>query len=522
MDKHEHPEREDLDEESETNELPTEQNHDPSRGEEEMSNLSPSQKSDSSGPGEVNHKVDRNPVREMTDADKEQVFADAVHLLMEHPEEVTEIINNLTNEKQIAGTPEELERWRSSLQAALENHPSTLDDVAPFHRPGSYWQQALEHNGERIAAGRPRLGNRGSTSGDAAQLRIRAAAGLGSLVAVPLWHTGIWVKIKAASEGALLELEQRIAQEKITLGRATIGVSFTNAAVYTNYHLASMILDHIYDATCQDHSFKALKETIRVTDLPQLVWGMASAIWPDGYRMVRPCVYDPTECSHTDEAHVDIGKLSWVDQRALTDAQKNHMMDRESKVSSEALKTYQDQHLAPQYQVVDLNDSLSVKLRVPTIAEYERAGFRWVDEIVRMTDEAFGREIQGKDRDQYILKQGILTNLRRYSHFIEEIRIKGPDDSEDVVQDRDTIDSTLDDLTSSEQIRETLIESIETFIRHAVINAIGIPRYDCPACGRGPSEDTLPHRLSEIMELEVNEIFFTLQSIRTAKVLQSS
>lgn len=466
---------------------------------------------------EPNYEEVKPVTSEMTDEDKARVFEDALFFFMEHPEQVAGAIERL-KKTDLPGTKGESERYLSAISMAKDQHPAYYEKISPFLRDQSFWRQSVGHNNEEITAGRPIFSNKsGKLSGDAALLRVRAAAGLGTIVNVPLWHTGIWLKVKAPSEGTLLELERRMALEKISLGRSSVGVTFSNASVYLTSYLVDMILNHVYDGTYKDLSLSALKRVIKVTDIPQLVWGMACAIWPNGYRLVRPCVSDPNVCNHLDEAHVNLSKLSWVDNRAISTAQRNHMVYRDGTSTDEQLANYRNEHVAPQQTTVKITDDMSLQLVVPTIADYEDAGFRWVDGVVRMADEAFGQSIRGEERNQYILERGTMANLRRYSHWVAAI-VFGDGAKAD---DRESIDEALDGLTGSEPIRKLIVGSVEEFIRKSVINAIGIPRYDCPACGKGPDDGDTVERLPEIIQLEVNEVFFTLQSMRVTKILAS-
>lgn len=440
-------------------------------------------------------------VAPLTDEDKARRFDDAIFLLMSSREIATKHLDDVKPD-QLTGGRADLLRWQQSIRAVDPHYPDT--NVSPFERPGGHWRQAVENEGDELTAGRPRLNQTsGKVTGESALLRVRAAVGLGTITNVPLWHSGLWLKLKAPSESTLLELERRIARDKTILGRSTMGVAFSNVSVYTQSNLTDMIFNHVYDGSVKDLSVKALKEQVLITDIPQLVWGMASTIWPNGYRLVRPCVKDPAVCTHTDEAHVNLSKLSWVNNRMVSKFQRNLMSDRDGKFTDDHLSTYRKEHKAPQTRMIKINDGLSLKLQVPTIADYEHCGFRWVDEIERMTDEAFGQRLRGEEREQYILQQSAMTNLRRYSHWVKEVVF-----SEDsVTEDRESVDEALDSLSGDARVSNMIIEQIEGFMRDCVINAIGIPSYDCPKCGQPPNEDDLPRHLNEIIQLEVNEIF---------------
>lgn len=465
----------------------------------------------------------RETVTDLTDEDLEDKKLDptyALSLFMDHQQRAFDVLKRMRDKsQQFSSSGDDSEFYRQFIQDAFRHHPSIdINDVSPFDRDGSHWRQAVEHNGDEIMAARPKIGSKGSKlSGESAVLRVRAAAELGTIVNVPLWHTGIWIKLKAPSEATLLELDRRIANEKITLARQTIGVSFTNTSVYFNGHLLDMIFNHVYDSTYPDLNPRSLKAIIDVNDIPQLVWGMACAIWPNGYRLVRPCVYDPTDCNHIDEAHVNVSKLSWVDNRALTTMQRNHMSERDRSTTDEQVKAYKNEHLQPRHRYIDVSGGMQVRIEVPTISEYETAGYRWIDSIVRATDEVFGRDLRGDERNQYIEQQTAMTNLRRYSHWISEIRFEDGD----IINDRESIDESLDALTGMPKNRQKIIREVEKFIKDCVICAVGIPRYACPQCKREAPESDSPKNLPELIQLEINEIFFTLLYIRVMRTMQS-
>lgn len=466
-------------------------------------------------PNQTVYEQIRPIVGQMSDEDKARRFEDALFLLMSSREDVSQRLEDLKPD-QLTGGREDLIRWQESIREVDRHYPDV--DVTPFNKPGGHWRQAVENEGEELTAGRPRLNqSAGKVTGESALLRVRAAVGLGTITNVPLWHSGMWLKLKAPSESTLLELERRIARDKTILGRATMGVAFSNVSVYTQSHLTDMIFNHVYDGSTKELTVAALKERILITDIPQLIWGMACTIWPNGYRLVRPCVKDPSVCTHTDEAHINLSKISWVNNRMISKVQRNLMSDRDGKFTDEQLSSYRKEHSAPQSRLIKVNDGLSLRLQVPTIADYEHCGFRWIDEIERMTDEAFGQRLRGEERERYILQQSAMTNLRRYSHWVKEVVF-----SEDsVTEDRESVDEALDSLSGETRIANAIIEKIEDFMRDCVINAIGIPSYDCPKCGNPPDEDDLPRHLSEIIQLEVNEVFFTLHYMRVLGILES-
>lgn len=446
----------------------------------------------------------------------------SLHVLMEPADEVRRTIESMKSDK-LPGNEKERKEYADSIAMATTHSPQQGKRVDPFPRDSAAWKQGLEHNDEFIGAGKPRYSRQGGRlSGNDAEMRLRAAVGLGTVISVPLWHTGIWLKLKAPQNATLLELERRISNEKLTLGRATYGAAFSNIAIYMNSFVISMVLDQVYGGTYTDLSPKALKDVIRVTDIPQLVWGIAAITWPDGFPLRRPCVSDPSKCNHIDEGKISLGALSWVDNNSLSPYQRNHMAQREADVNDDSLNHYMKEHIAPQTKMVKINDAVTIRLKVPTISEYEQSGFDWVDTIVKTVDKAFGQNLRGDERNDYIMQQGTVTSLMRYAHWISEIVFTDDDEENAYVSDRETIKSNLETLSASKEMRNKVIDGVEEFMRNSIISAIGIPRYDCPKCKGEPHESDVPKRLPEIIQLEVNEVFFTLQYMRVIETLESS
>lgn len=464
-----------------------------------------------------NYKQDREITREDVDSERYQGFEDALFFLMQQPEEAYKVIQEFNQRP--PGDPDHLSQYANAIQWAFKTTRNPYRKVSPFGRKDSFWRQGMMHNNELISAAKPHMSHgKGRLSGENADMRIRAAAGLGTVVNIPLYHTGVWIKLKAPSESALLELERRIALDKITLGRASMGLAFTNHAVYFSHYLVNFILEHAYAVTYESLDPQQLKQVLRVTDIPLLVWGIALANWPNGYRLVRPCVSDPRKCSHIDSQHVNISKLLWVDNQALSTYQRNHMSNRDGQYGSSELYKYWNEHTIDQQRYIKINDNVSLRLSVPSIAEYEQAGFNWIDSIIYAVDDAFGQELRGNERDSYITQQGAMSSLRRYSHWISAIEL---DNGESVIDERHEIDNALGTLTGNDKLREQIIQEIERFMRECTVATIGIPRYDCPRCGGEPDPSLIPARQDELIQLEPYEIFFTLQRMSVSRLLNS-
>lgn len=396
--------------------------------------------------------------------------------------------------------------------------------VDSLTRDDSLWRQSVSYQDREIAAGTPRLGESQGDAplvGEEALLRLQTALGGSRLVRVPLWHSGIWINMKAPSEAQLVELERRLTQEKITLGRMTNGLIFSNVSVYHHSFLINFALSLVFDCSVPNFTPEQLKKRILLTDMPTLMWALASTIYPNGYRYHRPCVADPSVCTYVAEELLDLTRLSWTDQAALNDSQRAHMVRKTAKFPDVELERYREQHRYVSKGQVILKDEGGVKvvmqLRVPTLSDYEESGFAWVDTIDAQTTQAFGSTMTGDARNSYILEQAQATSLRQYAHWIKSITING----RQVIDDRKTLEDTVGTLTNDVNVRTAFFEGVRSYISDTTISLIAIPTYSCPSCKldqQTAEEIKHPH----LIPLDMAMVFFTLLGRRVSHLLDAA
>ena len=500
------------------NELPSEEPEPKADNQEDSSTKESSSREESEklGDGASNVEMEQSPIKEFYEGRSpsealQNRFLSLLNRDMRELDKVSESYPKMDSSSGSIG-----QSWTSAYIQGMENllKGSALSDAV--ERADSAWRQKVDADGEKLAAGRPRFGSsEGSViSGERALMKATNLLGLGAVVQVPLWHTGIWVSMKAPSESSLLELERRIANEKITLGRSTSGMVFSNTGIYITSYVVNFILNHIYDASVKNISQDHLKSIIKSPDIPLLVWGMACAIYPDGYDYARPCTTNPAECQHVVEGKINLAKLVWTDTDALTLQQRRMMARRNDKFTDEEIRRYQDDHIRGGNKTIDLHEELRVKLKVPTIAEYERSGFSWVDGIVSLLEGSLGVSLKGQERDDYIISQGRLTAIRQYAHWVEEISV-----GEDTIEDEETIDALLGNLSSKEEISDQFFEKVGQYIDESVISLVAIPKYRCPACGGEQKGDVHNVKHPHLLPLDVLKVFFTLHNQRMYRAL---
>ena len=86
-------------------------------------------------------------------------------------------------------------------------------------------------------------------TGEAARNLIRSTVKIGTVFAAPMWHSGFWIVLRAATESDLLDLFDRINRDKITIGRSTYGLLFSNVSAYTHRTIMDFVVEHLYETS---------------------------------------------------------------------------------------------------------------------------------------------------------------------------------------------------------------------------------------------------------------------------------
>ncbi len=434
----------------------------------------------------------------------------------------------------ISGIPEDhrasrfRDDWVQSVDIASYSFvPFNVFDKR-LNADGASWKQYVEHEGVKLRAGRPSIGNNGEAgqvlTGNKAIMKIRAVTGMGSFLQIPLWHSGIWLLLKTPTDSELLMLDQLIQHVKSTLGLSTNGLIFSNMSAYLVDILTSFVIDHVVDSTVKDSTTEKLKSLIRATDIPLLLWGIVSTIYPNGYPFAHACVDDPTVCQHIMHTVISIPRLLWTDTAAFTKEQRKHMSNRKAIYSEEEILAYQDMSEWGSTRPVKLSEKLRVTLRVPTLREYVAAGYKWIAEIEATISDLLDKSMSAKERREYVTKQSILTMARQYGHWVK--RIVGTEMTDDgpkdfVIEDQDTMDEIVSTLAADSTILDAFVEHVLKYIEDSSVAVIAIPRIACPACGKPMSEEYAKHPNLQI--LNIDQVFFILrlQRLTQTEVVKS-
>lgn len=385
---------------------------------------------------------------------------------------------------------------------------------ASLKREGSDWQQSVEHEGRTLFGGRPPIepvqaGMK--LTGKQAITIMQAKLGLGNLISWPCWSSGIWIHIEPPTDAELLNLDHQLAEEKIRLGRDTMGMVFSNQNIIINEILTDFILEHVVDANIVDWNREMLRDLIVATDFQSIVLAMASTIYPNGYTLMQPCTHDTAKCTHVSKEHINLLRMSWIDRSSLTSKQRKFMTEKSARHTIEQIKDYQSEGKLGEAKVIDIKGGLKIALMVPSLDFYLKDGHAWVDSIQEMVIKSIGSTADTRTKEQMIYKHSVLAAVRYYGHFIKHIIM-----DEAIIDDRATIDKTLDMISADPDIANKILSEIGNYIDEVTINLVAIPSWKCPNCQHPYTADESVHPY--LIPQDANLLFFDLKDRKLLRV----
>lgn len=434
--------------------------------------------------------------------------------------ETRTIIANVPNIN-IVGTPEARE-WAEAVSDGLGYSTFAETFVPTLEDEQAEFRQQLSHNNSSLNAAVPKhkaITNEELKS-ERALIRLTTHLGLGTLFQVPLWHSGFWITFKPPTESEILELNRQLSSDKIQFGRQTYGLAFSNVTSYTMDRLIGFALSHVYDMTAkvEDINMGNLRDHISSQDIPSLLWGFVCTMYPRGFKYRRACVADPEKCNYILEETLNVFKLQWTNNVALTEWQRTHMSIRQSKSKDLASITrYKEELTRIQKTKIDINKdtptAISITIKTPSVREYIDAGHRWIGDIVNIVDRALGAEAGDRERNALILQYGQASSMRQYSHWIDSIEFET-----NVIKELETIETVLDTLSADDNVRTEFIEAVVSFINKSTISIIGIPVFKCPSCQKDNESHFKLPAYANVIPLDMIQVFFGLLTQRLERV----
>ena len=382
------------------------------------------------------------------------------------------------------------------------------------------WEQAIESNGKDLIASSPQLGKASAESmtGERAALRLLRYAGYGSIFMLPLWHTGIWLTLKAPSEARLLEINREMMNNKIALGRQTYGTGLSAVSSVFTEKILKLAIEHLY--ICNLKTDKSLLDIISVNDIPTVMWGLACVIWNNGFQYERGCTHDPEKCQHIEKELLDLTKLLWVNKTALTPWQISHMARKKSgEITQEDVDRYKKEFLSQQPRRIEIpganGSNFFIDLRVPTAAEYIEQSNDWLDSIAQNVEDALQADASSEQRNRYVIELGRATYMRQYAHWVASISF-----GDETIEDRETIYAMLDQLSGQYEVYTAFVDAAKKYMRDTVVSVIGIPTYECSKCHGKQKFEPMSSSTEGIIPLDIMQTFFYLLVQKMRQIYQ--
>lgn len=422
------------------------------------------------------------------------------------------------NKSQVAGNSNDAYNWASAYSNAARMHGKTGTSDEALNREGADWHQGIKFGKLTYNVVQPKLNGQGTGHrlvGEAAVSAFGSALSRTRSVTIPLPSCGFWISMRAPSLTEDISLDETIAAEKITLGRITGGVAWSQASVYTVKHMVNFIIDHATKTNLDTLDRKVLLDTMLVTDIEALGRGLLSARYARGYPIQRPCTYNPEKCTEVVKQQVDFNRMLIIDNAMYTEPQKSMIARLQDRMTVEDVNKFKAgfAYNDGTQNVFELSPTIKVVLAVPTIAKFIQAGEDWIGGLKELANQALLTE-PGKERDTYIYRQGLATSACQFSSWVKEIRIYVGDEGDyQVIDDYETICTTLAEFSGEKSLVGKLRTAVTAFTATTTLSVFGVPNYTCKCCGNAQVDpEHVKHAV--MVPLDIIEVFMTLVNLR--------
>lgn len=409
--------------------------------------------------------------------------------------------------------------WAKALEESMPNTSHSDHIEERIRREGSDWQQTLDYAGRDIKPVSPKMANKaGRAQGQAAVLKVNSMLGLGSIIYAPLPHSCMYVAIKVCDLSSLLDLEYQLVSSKISLGRYTLGASFSSDEAARVRLCVRLVLRHAYASSLQTTDVDTLMDAILVTDYPELLNTMARNLFPKGYEFFQPCIQDPTQCNHVAQGTIDLYKTTFYDRARFSDNQLKALSSPRGQLTIDQVRTLQGEFMDSIDNTYVMKSGLKITFKVPTLAQYVESSTSWFESLVSAIDESL--ELSTSERNTYLSSSSRLQEICKYHHWVDriswDVEAGELEDTADEgwIDSPDDLFSILAELSSSEEIKEEVLDAIEKFIANATVSVVGIPDFACPNCGESQIDE---NNMTGIIPINMTNVFTALVTLKLVK-----
>jgi len=393
------------------------------------------------------------------------------------------------------------------LNSPDANWVQTIDSISTADKPAVSKKIRPGHIVFRVADDVEDL------EGKNAMRYLSRLTGTGVPTKVQLWHSGLTLSLDAFRDRRLLDLNIAINRERVQLGNATRGASFSGDDVYIVMIIVDFILDHVIECNMRGWNKKLLMSHILTLDIPALLAGALGAIYPSGYPVYHDCKNVVTgKCSYNlvaerkpnddyqPDSMLEFIKVTRVDTNKLDPTQIAHMSLGADSVTKKDVRDYQSKMSANVINddgEVWTNGSDVVKaiFKVPNLVDYERESKDWIGRIVNMVDRAASLEA-GLTADERVAKKQEF--LERYSSTLDSLKhiswishfeVISEDGTVRTISEDSAVKESLEMFSGAVNFKSELDDKIQHFKEENMISYTGIPNFACPVCGESQTEE---------------------------------
>lgn len=369
----------------------------------------------------------------------------------------------------------------------------------------------------------------GSISGNGAIAKFYQKLGMGGFRQIPLWHSGIWVTMRPPSDSEIMNLQYRLAENELDLGRTTNNLIYSGyEAIYTRI-VSEFALGCITETTIKLDNINDLLKYIKIQDRHLLGLGLVQVAYSNGFDITHTCNFvgkfenNKPVCTSRVEAKLNPKRLLRIDRSQLTPEHFKHM-SKKSPGSTDISDVIQYQNTlkanSNALAKVEKNGEMiyTLELKVPSLKSSIESGEEWVENIISMTQKVFTEDMSVDQKNNFIENNTKSVMLGTYLHFIEKIDMGDGD----YISDTNTISMLLNDVICQDKEQlASVIKNIVTFIDKRIMAIVALPNYTCPVCLRDQVDaSNKKDPFKEYIPLDVYKTFLDLSAYRVSGIME--
>lgn len=421
-------------------------------------------------------------------------------------------LNRLQNDEAFLNNLDSLpDDMREALGNGMEFLHSDNVMLDTIEKENTDWNSYLQHNDKLIGAYKPKW--KGKSGDNITGLKaidmVRNSIGNGTTITIPCYASGIWLTIKAPTIMDLASNADAIAAETIQLGASTGGGVFENNQVVLYKHLMNLIDTCFYGWSLTDSGVqdgRDIRDVLLVNDLETIAWAIGCCMYPNGYPFTEPCVHDVSNCTYVGTQLLNLNKLFLVDRSKLTPWQTEFMANKTAKRSWDEIMKYRSESSWCKTSNIRIsNTDMSFILKLPTVTEFIESGDRWIAQLEESVRAVISNPNNNR-LNQLIFERAALSIARKFAHFVSAIIF---DNGSRITRTAD-IEEAINEICSNEQVLKEFTEGIRKHITNTTISIVGIPRHNCPKCGKEPNVVYEEHPF--VLPINALKLFAVLQT----------